>query len=60
MKQPVFNGILLFLVALTCGRTLAQDLAGSFQPLNDRLPPGYNAEILRRVRERDPNWLQPV
>lgn len=60
MKQLLFNGILLFVAALASERSLGQDAAGSFQPLNDRLPPGYNAEILRRVRDSDPYWLQPL
>ena len=52
-----------FAVALaTCGTVSAQNPSAApyYQPLNDRLPPGYNAEILERVRRDGCFWLQPV
>jgi hypothetical protein len=30
------------------------------QPLHERLPPGFTADTLARVRHYDPMWLQPV
>lgn len=32
----------------------------SFQPLNEKMMPGFVAGTLARVRQYDPSWLQPV
>ena len=32
----------------------------SFQPLNEKMMPGFAADTLARVRQYDPSWLQPV
>jgi len=54
--------LLSLLTAVGGGSAAAQGpLAGpGWQPLNDRLPPGYNAEILRRIRSEDASWMQPI
>lgn len=31
-----------------------------FQPLNEKMMPGFAADTLARVRHYDPSWLQPV
>ena len=31
-----------------------------FQPLNEKMAPGFVADTLARVRQYDPSWLQPV
>lgn len=54
--------LLSLLTAVGSGSAAAQGpLAGpGWQPLNDRLPPGYNAEILQRIRSEDATWMQPI
>lgn len=54
--------LLSLLTAVGGGSAAAQGpLAGpGWQPLNDRLPPGYNAEILQRIRSEDATWMQPI
>ena len=54
--------LLSLLTAVSGGSAAAQGpLAGpGWQPLNDRLPPGYNAEILQRIRSEDASWMQPI
>jgi len=54
--------LLSLLTAASGGSATAQGpLAGpGWQPLNDRLPPGYNAEILQRIRSEDASWMQPI
>ena len=52
--------LLSITTALLCGTSaLAQD-GDYYQPLNEKLPPGFTADILARVRQYDPTWLQPV
>lgn len=31
-----------------------------YEPLSEKLPPGYTAEVLARIRQQDAGWLQPV
>ena len=31
-----------------------------FQPLNEKMMPGFAADTLARVRQYDPSWLQPI
>jgi len=31
-----------------------------FQPLNEKMTPGFVADTMARVRQYDPSWLQPV
>ncbi len=54
--------LLSLLTAVGSGSAAAQGpLEGpGWQPLNERLPPGYNAEILRRIRSEDATWMQPI
>ena len=54
--------LLSLLTAVSGGSAAAQGpLAGpGWQPLNDRLPPGYNAAILQRIRSEDASWMQPI
>lgn len=56
MKQLM----ILSLLMLAVNPAAAQGTGDGFQPLNDRLPPGYNADVLRRIAASDSNWLQPV
>ena len=63
MKVATRQLLSLLFAAFAVSRTAtAQNPADApyYQPLNDRLPPGYNAEILERVRRDDAHWLQPV
>lgn len=38
----------------------ARGQSGRFEPLNEKLPPGFAAETLARARQYDPTWMQPV
>ena len=60
---PRLRAILrLALITVAAGQSSAaigqQD--DSFQPLNEKMIPGFAADALARVRQYDPSWLQPV
>jgi hypothetical protein len=48
------------ILGLVCSGTASAQNAEGYQPLNEKLPPGFNAEILARIRQYDPVYLQPV
>ncbi len=54
----------LQLAVLTVAAGLSSTALGqqddSFQPLNEKMMPGFAADALARVRQYDPSWLQPV
>ena len=54
----------LQLVVITVVAGLSSTAVGQqsdyFQPLNEKMMPGFAADALARVRQYDPLWLQPV
>jgi len=53
-------GAFLMAAFLTCQATGTAQSNAYHQPLHEKLPPGFTAEIMARVRREDPLWLQPV
>jgi hypothetical protein len=48
-------------IALLVAQVAAIAQSGDYhEPLNEKLPPGYTADVLARIRQYDPSWLQPV
>jgi len=47
-------------VAVGLSSTALGQQDDSFQPLNEKMIPGFAADALARVRQYDPSWLQPV
>ena len=47
-------------VAASLGSTSLGQQGDYFQPLNEKMMPGFAADTLARVRQYDPSWLQPV
>lgn len=52
--------LLAVTVAMLCSRAAVAQEGDYYQPLNEKLPPGFTADVLARVRQYDPHWLQPV
>ena len=50
----------LFAIAIGLNSTLLAQQNEYFQPLNEKMAPGFVADTLARVRQYDPAWLQPV
>jgi hypothetical protein len=46
--------------AVFCQATATAQSTEYHQPLHEKLPPGFTADTLARVRQYDPMWLQPV
>jgi hypothetical protein len=47
-------------LAVGCGSAAFGQQGNYFQPLNEKMTPGFVADTLARVRQYDPSWLQPV
>ena len=47
-------------ILAVCNASAQAQQGEYYEPLNEKLPPGYSAEVLARVRHYDPSWLQPV
>lgn len=58
--QAIRALILLGGIFVGCYGTAIAQVGDYYEPLNEKLPPGFTAEILARVRQYDPSWLQPV
>lgn len=58
-KRPFLQMLALTAVLYSSQSAIAQD-GEYFEPLNEKLPPGFTAETLARVRHYDPHWMQPV
>ena len=52
--------LLAIAVSLLGGLSAPAQDGDYYQPLDEKLPPGFTADILARVRQYDPTWLQPV
>lgn len=51
----------LIVASLLAGTSSANAQSGMYhEPLNEKLPPGYAADMLARIRHYDMSWLQPV
>ena len=50
----------LFAMVIGLNSTLLAQQNEYFQPLNEKMAPGFVADTLSRVRQYDPAWLQPV
>lgn len=51
----------LAVVSLVAGTSSALAQSGMYhEPLSEKLPPGYTADTLARIRHYDMSWLQPV
>ena len=50
----------LFAMMIGLNSTLLAQQNEYFQPLNEKMAPGFVADTLARVRQYDPAWLQPV
>lgn len=50
----------VFAVVAGVSATSLGQQGGYFQPLNEKMMPGFAADTLARVRQYDPSWLQPV
>ena len=47
-------------VVASAASTASAQQGEYFQPLNEKMTPGFVADTLARVRQYDPAWLQPV
>ena len=52
--------VAMFTVVAGWGLTVCGQQSDDFQPLNEKMMPGFVADTLARVRQYDPSWLQPV
>lgn len=52
--------LMAIMVAVGLTSTAFGQHDGYFQPLNEKMMPGFAADTLARVRGYDPSWLQPV
>ena len=52
--------IVMIAMAIGLNSTLLAQQNEYFQPLNEKMAPGFVADTLARVRHYDPTWLQPV
>jgi hypothetical protein len=59
-NRAAVYGVLLVASAAFCQATATAQTTEYHQPLHERLPPGFTADTLARVRQYDPMWLQPV
>lgn len=50
---------LLLLLTASTATCCAQEFPG-YAPISEKLPPGYSADMLARIRAGDPYYLQPV
>ena len=50
----------VFAVAVGLSSIACSQQDDSFQPLNEKMMPGFAADTLARIRQYDPSWLQPV
>ncbi len=50
----------VFAIAIGLNSTVFAQQNEFFQPLNEKMAPGFVADTLARVRQYDPTWLQPV
>ena len=51
---------IIALALLLTGPTAFAQSGAYYEPLNEKLPPGFTADIMARVRHDDMFWLQPV
>jgi len=52
--------IVMIAMSIGLNSTLLAQQNEYFQPLNEKMAPGFVADTLARVRHYDPAWLQPV
>ena len=58
LRRSLTSTMLMLLISATPSG-FAQEFDG-YAPISDKLPPGYSAEMLARIRGGDPYYLQPV
>ena len=58
-KSSLRTAIITLALLLTGPTAFAQSGA-YYEPLNEKLPPGFTADIMARVRHDNMFWLQPV
>ncbi|RLT20163.1 MAG: hypothetical protein DWI29_04235, partial [Planctomycetota bacterium] len=59
-KLQVMLRFAVFTVVAGVSSTSLGQQGDYFQPLNEKMMPGFAADTLARVRQYDPSWLQPV
>ena len=58
-RASLLKTAMLTLATLMSSSAMAQ--VGEYhEPLHEKLPPGYTADMLARIRQYDPAWMQPV
>lgn len=60
LNQRAALQIVAIAMATGLNSTLLAQQNEYFQPLNEKMSPGFVADTLARVRQYDPLWLQPV
>lgn len=59
-RESLLKAAMLTLAVLTAPAAATAQVGEYHEPLNEKLPPGFTAATLARVRQYDPFWMQPV
>ncbi len=60
IRESFRNAVLFATLVMATNASAMAQSGACHEPLSEKLPPGFTAEVLARVRQHDPYWLQPV